>query len=202
MRKRVFKIAYTLVTLVTFSITATAQIVDVTRSVGATSSVAGVATMMVGPDSVIYGVTNINAFPTQYYYSGTGTDTDTSTSSGTDTDTDTDYFSDFFIYTGTSTDTSTSTGTDTSTDPYAGMSVVRMLIYYKSNHNPWLLHIYTNNTNVPMYDPGPPATGRYAKGGLARTDGSAVVPMKWISQSTTRYKPSIYSIPGYNFIKD
>ena len=84
----------------------------------------------------------------------------------------------------------------------------RVVVTYSSNHTAWKLMTYTDNTVVANYsDNGTPAdpsddTGRYAKGGLATTTGSAVVACKWICQDDATAAPAIGSIGSYNFVKD
>lgn len=89
----------------------------------------------------------------------------------------------------------TYTTVDANTFPTAG----GVTVTYASNYDPWKIAIYTDNTGVPDY--GLP-NGRYAKGGLAKSDGSSVVPMKWICQDDATAAPAIGTIGGYNYVKD
>ncbi len=100
-------------------------------------------------------------------------------------------------------------------DPTAdSFATNRVLITYTSNYNPWKIAISTNNTQVLNYDDKGTTTkaddtGRYAKGGLAASNGLNVVACKWVCQDDATDAPSIANInsggkddTGYNFIKD
>ena len=79
----------------------------------------------------------------------------------------------------------------------------KIVLTYNSNYSPWKIAVYTNNTQVPVYNAAA-KTGRYAKGGLATSDGNNVIPCKWVakigSNTTAPAVPSFTS--AYNFIKD
>lgn len=79
----------------------------------------------------------------------------------------------------------------------------KIVITYNTNYSPWKINVYTNNTQVPNYNPAD-GTGRYAKGGLATADGVNVIPCKWVakegSNTTVPAVPSFTSL--HNFIKD
>jgi hypothetical protein len=76
----------------------------------------------------------------------------------------------------------------------------KIVITYSSNYNPWKMMVYTNNTNVPN---NASPDGRYAKGGLATTDGKAVVPVKWVAKiGTNATAPALPTTTTYNFVKD
>ncbi|MFA6320700.1 MAG: hypothetical protein WCY36_02445 [Candidatus Omnitrophota bacterium] len=82
---------------------------------------------------------------------------------------------------------------DTAADSFASSKVT---LTYKSNYNPWKLAIYTNNTGIKTFANG----GPYQKSGL--TDGTNLVPLKWVAKNPSSSAPSISTIGSYNFIKD
>lgn len=76
----------------------------------------------------------------------------------------------------------------------------KIVITYSSNYNPWKMMVYTNNMNVPL---STATDGRYAKGGLATTDGKAVVPVKWVAKKGDNTAvPALPTATTYNFVKD
>ncbi len=91
--------------------------------------------------------------------------------------------------------------TATTTDCFP--SAPKVTITYTSNYSPWKMMVYTNNTNVPNYDPVT-KTGRYAKGGLATAAGVNVVPCKWVTKVGTNVTaPAVPTTASlYNFVKD
>jgi hypothetical protein len=84
----------------------------------------------------------------------------------------------------------------TSADSFASSPIT---VTYSSNYNPWKLAIYTDNTQVPAFGS---TNGRYAKNGLATTDGLNVIPLKWVAQAPATEAPSIANIAAYNYVKD
>ena len=85
------------------------------------------------------------------------------------------------------------------TDPADG----KIVITYNTNYSPWKIAVYTNNTQVPSYNPVD-KTGLYAKGGLATASGSSVIPCKWVAKvGSNTVTPTVPSFTSkHNFIKD
>lgn len=90
---------------------------------------------------------------------------------------------------------------NTSTNSYPNTPANnKIVITYSSNYNPWKMMVYTNNTQVPN---NALPDGRYAKGGLATTDGKAVVPVKWVAKiGTNATVPALPTATTYNYVKD
>lgn len=90
---------------------------------------------------------------------------------------------------------STTTADAFATVPTGG----KITITYASNYNPWKMAISTNNTQVPNAGS---TDGRYAKGGLATTNGKNVVACKWVAQAPATAAPAVPTAATYNFVKD
>ena len=80
----------------------------------------------------------------------------------------------------------------------------KIVISYSSNYNPWKIMVYTNNTQIPNKVGDTTGYGRYAKGGLATTDGRGVVPCKWVAKIGTNATAPTLPTPTslHNYIKD
>lgn len=103
---------------------------------------------------------------------------------------------------------STLTYATTTADAYpTAPTSKKVVLNYTSNYNPWKIAIYTNNTQVPNYGVDTTgdgvADGRYAKGGLATSNGLNTVPCKWVAKiGTSTTVPSVPAYGTYNFVKD
>lgn len=92
----------------------------------------------------------------------------------------------------------------TSVDAYPTIPAdSKIKITYSSNYNPWKMRIYTNNTQVALYDPVT-KLGMIAKGGLATAAGKAVVPCKWVAKVGTSASVPTLAVykAGSNYVKD